>query len=176
MALVPDLQKFVKELLDKLDQEGKLTWHDNGIPEDEIWVKIGENVVEVVLKFVVRLQTQKDPIPVITHIILIAMVFVKDSYDVLSKILGKLQKGIHSLKREIGGTKSFVFFIWRLRFFFCKSFGLSGPNVTYPCLWCLATSKEMQQGAVAALPRTLDMIKRDHKRFLKYGKVKIASA
>ena len=43
VALVPDLQKFVKELLDKLDQEGKLTWHDNGIPEDEIWVKIGED-------------------------------------------------------------------------------------------------------------------------------------
>ena len=114
--------------MDKLDQEGKLTWHDNGIPEDEIWVKVGgggETMVEVVLKFVVRLQTQKDPIPVITHTI--AMVFVKDSYDVLSKILGKMQKGIQSLKREIGGTKSFVgFFFWRLRFFFSNLLDCQG--------------------------------------------------
>ena len=36
VALVPDLEKFVKSLLDKLDAEGKLTWHRNEIPEDEI--------------------------------------------------------------------------------------------------------------------------------------------
>ena len=66
VALVPDLEKFVKNLLDKLDAEGKLTWHENGIPEDEIWIKIGRIMGEVVSKFVVSLLIQRGPTPVTT--------------------------------------------------------------------------------------------------------------
>ena len=71
VALVPDLEKFVKNLLDKLDAEGKLTWHENGTPEDEIWIKIGGGggggvMGEVVSKFVVRLLIQRGPTPVTT--------------------------------------------------------------------------------------------------------------
>ena len=66
VALVPDLEKFVKNLLDKLDAEGKLTWHENGIPEDEIWIKIGGIMGEVVSKFVVSLLIQRGPTPVTT--------------------------------------------------------------------------------------------------------------
>ena len=40
VALVPDLGKFIKNILNELDAEGDLIWHVNGIPEDEIWIKI----------------------------------------------------------------------------------------------------------------------------------------
>ncbi|GFO48554.1 amine oxidase [Plakobranchus ocellatus] len=44
VALVSNLNKFVMDLLEKYDGEQKLTWHNGGIPEIQIWVKIvGEN-------------------------------------------------------------------------------------------------------------------------------------
>ena len=175
VALVPDLEKFVKNLLDKLDAEGKLTWHENGIPEDEIWIKIGGDHGRGSLKICCELaNTERPNSRDNTHII--GMVSVKDSYQVLSNIWAKLQKGIESLKEANWRNKKFCLFLFGDYDFFCKSFGLSGSNGTYPCLWCLITSNEMQERAGVALPRTLGMIKRDHNRFIKYGKGKIASA
>ena len=79
------------------------------------------------------------------------------------------------LKEGNWRNKKFCLFLFGGYDFFCKSFGLSGPNGTYLCLCCLVTSEEIQQGVGEVLPRTLDMIKIDHKKFLEYGKIKIAS-
>ena len=36
-----NLPSFVTELLDQYEEEGLLTWQQNTIPHDEIWVKVG---------------------------------------------------------------------------------------------------------------------------------------
>lgn len=38
---IKDVPKLVEQLLDLYDREGKLSWHDGTIPEDEIWAKVG---------------------------------------------------------------------------------------------------------------------------------------
>ena len=38
---IEDVTKLVTQLLDQYDKEGKLTWHNDTIPQDEIWVKVG---------------------------------------------------------------------------------------------------------------------------------------
>ena len=42
LGLIPDLEKYVKHMLDTYDKHGMLTWHNNTIPASEIWIKIGE--------------------------------------------------------------------------------------------------------------------------------------
>ncbi|GFN80961.1 hypothetical protein PoB_000746700 [Plakobranchus ocellatus] len=39
VGLVADLNKFTIDLLEKYDGEGKLTWHNGGIPENQMLVK-----------------------------------------------------------------------------------------------------------------------------------------
>ena len=41
VASIEDLPGFVSSLLDQNQQKQLLTWHDGGIPSDEIWLKIG---------------------------------------------------------------------------------------------------------------------------------------
>ena len=36
-----DLPSFVSKLLDQFQEENLLTWHGNGIPDEEIWIKLG---------------------------------------------------------------------------------------------------------------------------------------
>ncbi|KAL8566641.1 hypothetical protein ACOMHN_049782 [Nucella lapillus] len=40
-AGIKDIPSYVTRLLDEYDSQGRLTWHDGNIPEDEIWIKIG---------------------------------------------------------------------------------------------------------------------------------------
>ncbi|KAL8618653.1 hypothetical protein ACOMHN_048829 [Nucella lapillus] len=40
-AGIKDIPSYVTRLLDEYDSQGRLTWHDGSIPEDEIWIKIG---------------------------------------------------------------------------------------------------------------------------------------
>ena len=41
MAYIKDLSAFFVKILEKQEKNETLDWHDNTIPEDEIWVKIG---------------------------------------------------------------------------------------------------------------------------------------
>ena len=38
---IEDVAKLMTQLLDQYNKEGKLTWHNDPIPQDEIWVKVG---------------------------------------------------------------------------------------------------------------------------------------
>ena len=38
---IKDVPKLVEQLLDQYDREGKRSWHDGTIPEDDIRVKVG---------------------------------------------------------------------------------------------------------------------------------------
>ncbi|GFO11824.1 amine oxidase [Plakobranchus ocellatus] len=86
VALVPDLNKFVMDLLQKYDGEGKLTWHDGGIPENQIWVKIGGDHGRGSLKISCQVANIKKPNSKDnTHIV--ALVTLKDTYQVLKEVL-----------------------------------------------------------------------------------------
>ena len=38
---IEDVAKLMTQLLDQYNKDGKLTWHNDTIPQDEIWVKMG---------------------------------------------------------------------------------------------------------------------------------------
>ena len=37
---VSDLARFITDTLDMFDAQDLLTWHNNAIPEDQIWLKV----------------------------------------------------------------------------------------------------------------------------------------
>ena len=41
VGYVKDLANFVSNFLDQCEEENLLTWHNNAIPGNEIWIKIG---------------------------------------------------------------------------------------------------------------------------------------
>ena len=87
-------------------------------------------MVEVVLKFVVRFQVSNtERLNSRDNTYIIAMVSVKDSYDILSKILGKLQKGIQSLKEGNWRNKKFCLFLFGdYNFFFANLLDCQGQT------------------------------------------------
>ena len=50
-----DLPSFVSKLLDLFQEENLLTWHGNGSPDEEIWIKLGGDHGGGTLKFNVRI-------------------------------------------------------------------------------------------------------------------------
>ena len=38
---VTDLARFITDTLDMFEAQDLLTWHNNAIPEDHIWLKVG---------------------------------------------------------------------------------------------------------------------------------------
>ena len=42
-----DLPSFVSKLLDQFQEENLLTWHGNGIPDEEIWIELGGDQIYV---------------------------------------------------------------------------------------------------------------------------------
>ena len=41
VSFIDDLPVFVSNLLNQCQEKKKLTWHNQTIPDDEIWIKIG---------------------------------------------------------------------------------------------------------------------------------------
>ena len=69
MIFVYDLKSFVFDLLDKYKERGELTWHDRGIPEDQIGIKIsgghGKDSIKLCIQIAksgqAKFNSQKDP-------------------------------------------------------------------------------------------------------------------
>ena len=51
VAYIKDLSAFVVKILEREEKNGTLDWHDNTIPEDEIWMEIGGIMAKAVLKW-----------------------------------------------------------------------------------------------------------------------------
>ncbi|GFO41606.1 amine oxidase [Plakobranchus ocellatus] len=53
--------------------------------------------------------------------------------------------------------------------FLCKMYGLSGPQGTYPCLWCLMPRRAMHQPSDQCQLRSLESLLADNKSFMQLG-------
>ena len=49
--------------------------------------------------------------------------------------------------------------------FMCKMYGLSGPQGTYPCLWCLMPRRDMHQPSDQCQSRSLETVLADNSAF-----------
>ena len=111
MVYVHDLKEFVFDLLDKYEENGDLTWHDGGIPEDQIWLKIGGDHGKGSMKLCVEVANLLRPnARDNTH--LIAKTDVKDTPENLHEISVYFNPELKDLKRSKWRGKKIIVFLF----------------------------------------------------------------
>lgn len=175
VASIEDLPSFVTKLLDSYDRLHRLTWFNDSIPEDEVWVKIGGDhgggSFKVMLQ-VANLQqaNSKHNTNVIT------LVECKDTPENLRRILGPYKDQLAHLQTMQWRGKRLRLFFFGDYEFLTKVYGLSGAQAIHPCLYCTAARAQIHappshnEGNVSK--RTLTQIKRDYQRHSRSGKKK----
>ena len=166
LAVVPDLKVFVFDLLNDYHDQNLLTWHgEGGIPEDEIWLKIGGDHGQGSLKICTQIANLEKPNSR-EHTHLVAMLEAKDSYEVLKQVIVFLNTEIKKLKQVKWAGKRIKVFLFGDYSFLCNVYGLSGAAGTYPCLWCLSSNFEIKNSKGIDLDRSLSSIKQNHREYL----------
>lgn len=113
VALIENLPHFVSNLLDQYETQGMLTWHDNAIPADEIWVKIGGDHGGGSFKLVVSVVNVENPNSK-ENSFLVLMTEAKDTNENLRRLLGPpIKEQIADLHAMTWKEKKFVsIFVW----------------------------------------------------------------
>ena len=169
VAIVPSLHSFVLTLLDGYHESGQLTWHDNGIPSNQIWVKVGGDHGRGSMKICTQIANLVNP-NAKEHTHMVALVEEKDSYEVLQGLLSNLNSDISLLQTSTWDNKEILTFLFGDYAFFCKLYGLSGATGKYPCIWCLISSDEMKRSKKnTKRSRTLAMLERENRRYNNQG-------
>jgi hypothetical protein len=171
LATVADLKSFVSELLDQYEEKGMLTWHENTIPENEIWVKIGGDHGGDSFKLVLQVANLKNPNSK-DNSFLIRIIECKDSADNLSKILVPMKGQVSDLAEMLWKEKKIRVFLFGDYDFLLKMYGLSGAASCHPCLWCTVSKEQMQiapSQCTFTIPRTLHCLHYDFDRNFKSG-------
>lgn len=163
------LTSFVDRLLDAYNANNMLTWHNKGIPEGEIWVKIGGDHGKNSLKFTLQIGNIHKP-NARQNTVVIGMASVKDSFDNLQAFL---QYGIGDelkfLQEHQWQNKHLRIFLNGDYAFLSRLYGLSGPQGVFPCLWCLMPRKMMHsQPFHTYQARTLQSLRNDHDSFKRH--------
>ena len=169
VAFVRNLKSFVFQLLDQHQANGMLSWHDGGIPEDQIWLKIGGDHGRGSLKICVQIANVDNPNSS-ENTRIVAMIETKDTPEVIKEVIENLLYDIDSLKSARWNGKHFTMFVFGDYAFLCAVYGLSGAKGKHPCLWCKCTQEDIQktdQGLVQ--DRTLTDIRSKHKEFMEDG-------
>ena len=162
-ASIHTIRSYLSNLLDTYEQNKQLTWHSGTIPDDEIWVKIGADHGKGSFKVCMAVANLEKPNSKSnTH--LIGMAYVKDTHENLQIFMKDINTKITHLQNMRWNGKQIVIFLRGDYDFLCKVYGLSGPQGTYPCLWCLTSKKEIQQQTDKPL-RTLELLKSDYENF-----------
>lgn len=93
---ISDLPTFVSNLLNQYQEKEKLTWHNQTILDDEIWIKIGGDHGGDSFKLVLEVANIENPNSK-ENTFLIRMVECKDSNENLRKILDPVKDQINAL-------------------------------------------------------------------------------
>ena len=134
VATVENLISFITNHLESLKHNNKLIWH-NGIPENEIWVKFGGDHGKESFKLTLQVVNVEKPNSK-TNTVVLAMAYVKDSYDNLSIIMSDIRYKLEDLSKLEWDGKTIKVFAFGDYDFYCKIFGLLGAQGTHQCLWC----------------------------------------
>ena len=174
---VKNLQKFVKDLLDGYKQNGKLLWRD-GMPKDEIWVKIGGDHGGNSFKLCLQVCNLDKPNSK-ENTIVYACMSAKDIYENMSKICSIHESQINQLKEEYWENKRIRLFVYGDYAFLASLYGLSGARGKHFCLWCNIRYGDLQipldcRGLIRA--RKLGRMIKDYENFKKDGKQNLSLA
>ncbi len=178
LVQVRSLSCFVQDLLQKYSECEMLTWDTNGIPNDELWIKIGGDHGGGSFKICLQVLNTHSPNSPANTIVVLAF----SARDYVSNIQIALQpfaEDIKTLKRMIWNEKQIRVFLFGDYEFLCKLYGLSGACGSHCCLWCLITPRDMQicpEERDRITQRKLSSLKFHHAQFVKEGKGKKAKA
>ena len=168
---VTDLAKFVTETLDQFESQNLLSWHENAIPEDTIWLKVGGDHGGGSFKLSVQIANVQSPNSK-HNTFMICMANAKDSGFNVREILSTYRKEIDALNNLTWKGKQIKLHVFGDYDFLCNIYGLSGANGTYPCLWCYANKTAIQKSHKSQ-PHTLHRqgkgLKRDYNAFKREG-------
>ena len=161
-AYVNNIKELLEGLLDSYSSKGLIVSHQGKIPDDEVWVKFGGDHWKESFKLTVQVLNIEKP-NVTTNTVVIGLAYVKDSYQNLELIMEKIEPQLHEIANSTGWkNKKTVVFLNGDYEFLTKMYGLSGPQGTFPCLWCTQPRRCFSSKAVIEYPhRTLEGIKQD---------------
>ena len=163
---IAGLTSFVDRLLDSYEKQNMLTWHKDTIPRDEIWVKIGGDHGKNSLKFTLQIANTDRP-NARQNTIVIALAAVRDTHENIVRFLeGGLGDELVALQSHSWNGKAIKVFLNGDYDFLCKMYGLSGPQGTYPCLWCLMPRRDMNNPADQCQHRSVESLLADNKKFM----------
>ena len=81
---ISDLPTFVSTLLNQYQEKENLTWHNQSIPDDEIWIKIGGDHRGYSFKLILEVANVDNPNSK-ENTFLILIVECKDGNEILEK-------------------------------------------------------------------------------------------
>ena len=175
---VTDLASFVTDTLDTFQAQDLLTWHNNAIPEDQIWLKVGGDHGGGSFKMSLQIANIQSPNSK-HNTFMICMANAKDSRHNVREILCTYRKEIDALENMTWKGKTIKLHMFGDYEFLCNVYGLLGAAGTYPCLWCYTTKSKIQTPHKSQ-PHILDRhrrgIKRDYCAFKRNGKDKRKAA
>ncbi|GFO41213.1 amine oxidase [Plakobranchus ocellatus] len=152
-----NLPQFVDSLLDSYDRQNMLTLNNGSIGGDH-----GKNS----LKFTLQIANTEKP-NARYNTVVIAIAAVKDTHDnIVRFIQGGLEEDLKALQSHSWRDKNIKVFLDGDYDFMCKIYGLSGPQGTYPCLWCLMPRRAMHRPSDQCQPRSLASLLADNKSFM----------
>ena len=157
VSYVKNVEKLVLDRLEKLHQFNLL--ENNGIPEDEIWIKFGGDHGKGSFKFTLQICNVRNPNSKSNTIVLLKA-DIKDTYDNLFTLMTFISSQIEELKRLTWKGKKMRVFVCGDYDFYCKVFGIAGATGTHFCIWCDITKKQLQEqgGDTHCEARTLERI------------------
>ena len=152
------------------EAQALLTWHNNAIPEDQIWLKVSGDHGGGTFKMSLQIANMQSPK---RNTFMICMANAKYSGYNVKEILCTYRKEIDALENMTWKGKTIKLHMFGDYDFLCNVYGLSGAAGTYPCLWCYTTKSKMQTPHKSQ-PQVLDRhrrgIKWDHCAFKRDGK------
>ena len=162
---IANLSKFVDYLLNSYETQNMLTWQMGHIPQDEIWIKIGGDHGKNSLKFTLQVANTDKP-NAYRNTIVIGIASVRDTHANMVRFLeGGLGDDQTALQSHSWKGKAIKVFLNGDYEFLCKIYGLSGPQGTYPCLWCLMSRREMHNASDHSQPPSLESLLADNLAF-----------
>ena len=162
------------DTMDKFEAQNLLTWDNNAIPEDQIWLKVDGDHSGGSFKMSLQIANIKSPNSK-HNTFMICMANAKDSGSNLREILSTYRREIDALENLTWQEKTITLHKFGDNDFLCNVYGPSGAAGTYPYLWCYTTKPKMQTSHKVQ-PHVLDRqrrgIKRDYSAFKRDGKDK----
>ena len=101
---IKNLPEFVTNLLDEYEENSRLTWHGQKIPNDEIWLKLGSDNGGGSFKLI--LQVASLPNPNSKHnTFLVAIVNTTDRPENLRRVLNPYKEQVDELQKKKNGER-----------------------------------------------------------------------